>query len=411
MDLRLTVDEILDHNQQSEPEPEESPYMRLDFRTKETREMKSGPTSDEKSGSRSERTRIQDEESGPDLISRLKETKTPEPGSGSDLQLGSRSDLPLVLGLVKTRNLKSGETIDLLYRSKPDLLLNSRSEETKTKFGIRSGLHPRSASKLEETKDLSVPDSGPQTGSKSDLEPGCDSKLKPGSRPEETRNPLQGFKIKSEVWIHIRQTPGPRLDLLPGSRLKSAGEVESGSRLKEIKTLQFGIKLNMKPGYGSDLQPDCRPEETRDTESVVRSKETKKEGPRSDLNPGSASEETKDLQAESELDFFYGSVSEETREVRSRLRLDLMSEIKVIPEAWIQTREDPSPPSCFQTRPSVKTLTVRFQIRSEAGIKADEIRILKSGSTSVESKTRSQDPDLIQSRNLDWSIQETQSLD
>ncbi|XP_074551406.1 uncharacterized protein ccdc141 [Halichoeres trimaculatus] len=391
-DLRLTEDEILDQDQQFEPETEETPDLRLESRNKETKELNSRSTSDENSRSRTEQTNNQEPESSSDLIfrSRLKETKTLQPESRSELQPGSRSDLPLVP--VCTRNLKPGETVDLPYRSKPDLLLNSRSEETKTyKLGLRSGAQPESALKLEETKDSIESDSGPKSGSKSDVQPGFDPKLNSETRPEETKTTLDGLKLNLKVGSTSGHVPGPNKQ--QGTRL----EVEPGSRLKEIKTLQFGIKLNLNAGH--------RPEETRDTESGIRSEEIEKKGSRSvqnpqsrvDLKPGSGLEETKDFQAVCEMDLSTGSRSEETEsglslDVKPDLRSNLKpgskpEETLVLPSVSRPDLE--SQPRSAETRQIQIDSKVDLWLVSRSDLepvpKQDEIRTV-SGSTSVENK-------------------------
>ncbi|KAM6978464.1 uncharacterized protein ccdc141 [Tautogolabrus adspersus] len=302
-DWRLTVDEILEQNQQSEPESDGGPDLRTESRTKETIDLKSVPLSEEES-----------------VVCRPDLTRDQEPGSRSDLQSGSRSGLPPVLGSEETRVLKpvskTGATTPPPNRSRSDLLLKSRSEETKTsKQGLGSDLKPVSRLQLkpEQTKDLlSESRSAQISGSESDLRTGL--KFKPKSGPEELRNPPPCFKLNLKAGPASDQIsrsgsnllPETRLDVKPPSTSESTRELETESRLKEIKTPQFGIRLNLKSVSRSDLQSGPKQEETRDLEPGFRSDLNYES--RSDPKPASGSVEPKTTSEESEsLQQDYGS--------------------------------------------------------------------------------------------------------
>uniref|UniRef100_UPI0037E93A2C uncharacterized protein ccdc141 n=1 Tax=Semicossyphus pulcher TaxID=241346 RepID=UPI0037E93A2C len=344
-ELRLTVDEILDQNLQSESESEESTDLQLESRTKETRELTSGPTSNVKSGSRSDNTRDQEPKSSSDLTSRsrLDETKDMQPETRSDLQSGSRSDLPPALGLEKNLKpgSKSGETVGLPHRSRSVLPVYSRSEETTTfvsGFRLGSRLQLKSTSRPEGTRDQKAESiSDPQPELRLDLQPGLGFELHSGCRPKGARNLQSGFNLNQTPGSRSDVQPGSRLDLKPQSTSESSRHVEPASSLKEIKTLQFGIKLNMKAENRSDLHSDSESEETRDVEPGFMLERTRgfEAGSRSDLKPESTTdvklqsgaEETKDQQPELRSELHSLSISENT-ELQPQSTLDLQPEFR-----------------------------------------------------------------------------------
>ncbi|XP_041663032.1 uncharacterized protein ccdc141 [Cheilinus undulatus] len=334
---RLCVDEILDQNQGSESEPEDGTDLRVESRTEETRELESGPTSDE--------------ESDPDLISRLtlKETKCPERYAGSDLQSGSPPSLPPVLGSGQNRDLKPGskfvEPTIPQNRSRSDLLSNSRSEEITTfRSGLRSDLHPGSGLQKcsEKTKALQLEStSGSQFGSDSGLQAGLH--FKPESGPDAFKNLHTDLKLNMRTWSTSDRTPGSgsRLDARSQSTSESATDLEPGSRLREITTLQFGIKLDLRAGSRSDLQS----EPTSETGDLKSEFSTRNFGKRSrmglksesKLDQKPESQETEELCAEPETDVHPGSRSVETTETKSGISLGLK------PESIQEEIEDPEP--------------------------------------------------------------------
>ncbi|XP_060910079.1 trichohyalin [Labrus mixtus] len=377
-DWRLTVDEILDQNQQSEPKSSGGPDLRTESRTKETIDLKSVPPSEEESGV-----------CRPDL------TRDQEPGSRSDLQSGSRSGLPNELGSEETRVLKpvskTGATTPPPNRSRSDLLLEFRSEETKTsKPGVGSDLKQGSRLHLkpEQTKDLlSISTSAQKSGLESDLRTGL--KLKPKSGPEESRNPPPCFKLNLKAGPASDQISGSgsnlqpetRLDVKPPSTLESTKDLEPGSRLKEIKTLKFGIRLNLNSGSRSDLQSSPKQEDTRDLE--LKTPDLNYES-RSDLKPASVLfTHTRDLVPGLKVNLKTQSRSDSKSEATDVDSLVWSEKTKNF-ETRFQPDGKPESKSHLKPGPSSKETKDQQDLTTES--QSESSLVLKSGSKPEETK-------------------------
>ncbi|CAJ1078531.1 uncharacterized protein ccdc141 [Xyrichtys novacula] len=344
----LTILEIPDQDQLSEPEPDLRPGS-----TREARGLKSGPTP------RPKHTTDQEPRSSPDLRSRLKYL---QPDSRPGLQSGSRPDLPFGHGLQKTKILDPVETLNPPEGSNPDLLIKSRLEETRTNNPEPGpGLVLKPGSDPEKTKDLTRP--GPQSGFKSN---------RPESRPEEDRN----LRIESTSDQIPESRSGSRLDVKPDSGLKSIRDLEPGSRLKEIQTLKFGIKLNLRPkletrdpgpGAGSEVETGSRPVKTPELSLNLRPKS------RADLRP----EETTDPSPGPRPDPQSESRSEELNHLQNKSRSE--------PES----RPGPGPTSGWnKSRPGQKPDPETRDISPES--RSEETTNLRSDSEPE--GTRSSDP-------------------